>query len=100
MQALKILSTLTVVAASVSEQELVDRINAKPSVTWKAQVNGMEKAAFKKLLGVHQGKSYDAVQKLPRATSTILDADIPASFDSETNWPQCAKVIGDIRDQS
>merc|ERR1719271_2331201 len=26
--------------------------------------------------------------------------DIPESFDSETNWPQCAKVIGDIRDQS
>merc|ERR1711967_91051 len=25
---------------------------------------------------------------------------IPDSFDSETNWPKCAKVIGDIRDQS
>jgi len=25
---------------------------------------------------------------------------IPTSFDSATNWPQCAKVIGDIRDQS
>merc|ERR1711977_793393 len=25
---------------------------------------------------------------------------IPESFDSEQNWPQCAKVIGDIRDQS
>jgi hypothetical protein len=25
---------------------------------------------------------------------------IPESFDSETNWPHCAKVIGDIRDQS
>jgi cathepsin B len=25
---------------------------------------------------------------------------VPESFDSETNWPQCAKVIGDIRDQS
>jgi cathepsin B len=24
----------------------------------------------------------------------------PDSFDSETNWPACAKVIGDIRDQS
>merc|ERR1719277_2899193 len=26
--------------------------------------------------------------------------DLPESFDSEANWPQCAKVIGDIRDQS
>jgi len=25
---------------------------------------------------------------------------MPESFDSEKNWPQCAKVIGDIRDQS
>jgi len=27
-------------------------------------------------------------------------AAIPDSFDSETNWPACAKVIADIRDQS
>merc|ERR1711988_248792 len=26
--------------------------------------------------------------------------EVPEAFDSETNWPQCAKVIGDIRDQS
>jgi len=25
---------------------------------------------------------------------------LPTSFDSEANWPKCAKVIGDIRDQS
>jgi len=26
--------------------------------------------------------------------------EIPDDFDSETNWPACAKIIGDIRDQS
>jgi len=26
--------------------------------------------------------------------------EVPADFDSETNWPKCAKIIGDIRDQS
>merc|ERR1712226_843426 len=33
---------------------------------------------------------------------TTLDAqmEIPDSFDSAENWPQCAKIIGDIRDQS
>merc|ERR1719313_1689596 len=31
---------------------------------------------------------------------TLTSASIPESFDSETNWPHCAKVIGDIRDQS
>jgi len=28
------------------------------------------------------------------------EVGIPDSFDSEQNWPQCAKIIGDIRDQS
>merc|ERR1719281_1657366 len=28
------------------------------------------------------------------------NGDIPDTFDSETNWPKCAKIIGDIRDQS
>ena len=91
---------LAALALATQELQLVDNINSAPGVTWKAEVNGMEKASFKKLLGVHVGKSWDAVQKLPRAVSSIRDEDIPASFDSETNWPQCAKVIGDIRDQS
>jgi len=30
----------------------------------------------------------------------LEDASIPDSFDSATNWPKCAKIIGDIRDQS
>jgi len=30
----------------------------------------------------------------------VANAVVPASFDSETNWPKCAKIIGDIRDQS
>merc|ERR1711934_313574 len=41
-----------------------------------------------------------ATGELVRHNSTINDADVPDSFDSETNWPQCAKIIGDIRDQS
>ena len=93
------LAGLTAVSA-FSEQALVDKINNSPDVTWKAEINGMDKASFKKLLGVHQGKSFDSVQALPKAVSKLLDSDIPDSFDSETNWPQCAKVIGDIRDQS
>ena len=28
------------------------------------------------------------------------DAEVPTDFDSATNWPHCAKIIGDIRDQS
>jgi len=34
------------------------------------------------------------------STTKLSSVKIPDSFDSETNWPECAKVIGDIRDQS
>merc|ERR1719313_422515 len=34
------------------------------------------------------------------AATDLCGSDIPTDFDSETNWPQCAKIIGDIRDQS
>jgi len=34
------------------------------------------------------------------APTTVSSVEIPEHFDSETNWPECAKVIGDIRDQS
>merc|ERR1711990_289794 len=33
-------------------------------------------------------------------SSSESNAFVPDNFDSETNWPNCAKIIGDIRDQS
>ena len=39
------------------------------------------------------------VHRVPKISEAEADA-LPESFDSEANWPQCAKVIGDIRDQS
>jgi len=57
-------------------------------------------SAMKSLTGVTPD-SWGKVQALPKADlSFINDTAIPDSFDSETNWPKCAKVIGDIRDQS
>merc|ERR1719453_1370004 len=59
----------------------------------------MTASAFGATLGVTDD-SHKAVMTLPEAVSSIPDSEVPDSFDSETNWPQCAKVIGDIRDQS
>jgi len=39
------------------------------------------------------------IQMAPKVTPEQAAA-IPTSFDSATNWPQCARVINDIRDQS
>ena len=60
--------------------------------------------ASKSLLGV-KGDWKEAIEKsVARGYLVRLlhdpDATIPASFDSATNWPQCAKIISDIRDQS
>jgi cathepsin B len=38
---------------------------------------------------------------MPKFDFSFINATaIPAEFDSEKNWPKCAEVIGDIRDQS
>merc|ERR1711935_304313 len=50
---------------------------------------------MKSLNGV-KADSWGMGQAIPRENSTITDSSIPDSFDSETNWPKCAKVIGDI----
>merc|ERR1711966_618062 len=40
----------------------------------------------------------EIVYDLSMISNAIID--VPDEFDSATNWPQCAKVINDIRDQS
>ena len=86
----------------------VHRINALPGITWRAKVHdrfkGHPLGAAKALCGV-QKDSHDIMLTAVRsgkATVFKVDPDVtlPSAFDSETNWPHCAKVIGDIRDQS
>jgi len=87
----------------INDQAFVDQINNESGLLWKAglspRFDSMPLSAFKSLNGV-KPDSWGRVQALPRHVSNISNADIPDSFDSETNWPHCAKVIGDIRDQS
>merc|ERR1712017_56040 len=89
----------------INDQSMVDSINSSPGVLWKAGLSprfeGLPLSAFKAFAGgVHMEASAAAVRALPEAQLAINDADIPDEFDSATNWPQCAKVINDIRDQS
>jgi cathepsin B len=107
MSKVLMLATVIAVAAAaprmINDQEAVDQINAAPGILWKAGPNprfdGLPLSAVKSLVGV-TSDSLEKVLALPKAETSIADSDIPDSFDSEENWPQCAKVIGDIRDQS
>jgi cathepsin B len=58
-----------------------------------ASMNGVKNDWKKEILaGVAAGEIHEF--------SPSSNAAVPTSFDSETAFPQCAKVIGDIRDQS
>merc|ERR1719456_2182458 len=42
----------------------------------------------------------DAEYEAPEVIEIAANADVPAAFDSATNWPQCAATISNVRDQS
>ena len=84
-------------APPTDEAFLVEKINSYPGVTWTAKVGAMGGRKMGSLMGV---KDPLATLKLPKHVSNIRDADVPDTFDSATQWPKCAKVISDIRDQS
>merc|ERR1711959_492569 len=91
-------------AAQISE------IRNAPGVLWQAAPHprfaSQAPGASKTLMGVIGDQKQAVADLVKRGEievfdgSAISDADVPDSFDSETNWPQCAKIIGDIRDQS
>ncbi|XP_030767592.1 cathepsin B-like [Sitophilus oryzae] len=78
--------------------EFIDEINAKES-TWKAGRN-FEIGDYDLVKTIASG-SLGIGDREP-LTFTIHDEseDVPESFDSREAWPECADVIGLIRDQS
>lgn len=85
---------------------MIEEINAK-ATTWRAGVNSrfadLAPGAAKELCGVLP-TSHAAMEAMVASGKVVrgpmATKAIPTSFDSEKNWPQCAKTIGDIRDQS
>eukprot|EP00927_Polykrikos_kofoidii_P021771 TRINITY_DN20517_c0_g1_i1.p1 TRINITY_DN20517_c0_g1~~TRINITY_DN20517_c0_g1_i1.p1 ORF type:complete len:406 (+),score=61.30 TRINITY_DN20517_c0_g1_i1:100-1317(+) len=96
--------------AAVHDDRLaqISVIQNSQGVTWTAGANprfaSRAPGASRSLCGVKDGWKdrievrirEGRIQRLLASESTNL----PDEFDSETHWPQCAKLIGDIRDQS
>jgi cathepsin B len=86
----------------------IEELKAMPGMTWTPAAHprfaDQAPGASKDLCGVKGDPKADIKAGIARGTIVERLADdnfvAPESFDSETNWPQCAKVIGDIRDQS
>lgn len=88
--------------------QVIAEINSRPGVLWKAAPSprfaGLPVGASQRLCGVKPG----GVERLRArvAAGTLgfvpkrLNVSLPERFDSAEHWPECAKVIGDVRDQS
>eukprot|EP01013_Petalomonas_cantuscygni_P030406 TRINITY_DN56377_c0_g1_i1.p1 TRINITY_DN56377_c0_g1~~TRINITY_DN56377_c0_g1_i1.p1 ORF type:complete len:365 (+),score=77.03 TRINITY_DN56377_c0_g1_i1:25-1095(+) len=106
MKAFMILATAAVALAGnvhdEARQQLINEVNSKQSL-WRAGVNsrfrGTPIDSVKPLLGV-KPHSAETVRSKAKVFNRTVSLAIPDSFDSLSNWPRCAKVIGDIRDQS
>jgi len=85
----------------------IAEIENTPGILWKAgphpRFASEAPGASKSLCGVNgdpREAIAEAVARGEIVQHNMTNVAIPDSFDSETNWPQCAKIIGDIRDQS
>lgn len=100
---LGIATTVTAISLDdIAREALVREINSAPGVLWNAAPNPSLKGlpvdyCPKSMCGVKPSPP-ELLAKAKRAPK--VNAVIPDSFDSATNWPQCKKVITDIRDQS
>jgi cathepsin B len=97
--------------ATSDRQKMVDEINSKEGLTWKAGLSDkFGDVPLHSSTHLYGAKSFDSVKmanaiangelEIAPIVSAEVAATIPDSFDSATNWPECAKTINDIRDQS
>merc|ERR1712048_792758 len=98
------------IATAMHEERLaqIKSIQASSGLTWTAHLNprfALEApGASKTLCGVKDGWQERIEARIREGTIqrqlTAQHLTIPKEFDSEKNWPHCAKIIGEIRDQS
>jgi len=106
--ALAVASSTPSVDVHPERQAMIEEIQNTPGVLWKATPHprfaSEAPGASKALCGVKGDQKMAVSDMVQRGeiveTSVDEQMEIPASFDSAENWPQCAKIIGDIRDQS
>lgn len=109
-----ILASAAALASANPEQfdleraKYVEEINNTPGILWKAAAHdrfkGQPLGASKTLCGAlptsPEEKERLIASGLAERGPTTVNVTLPDNFDSATNWPVCADVINDIRDQS
>lgn len=86
------------VALGQDRQAMIEEIQRTPGVLWR--VSAKPASTSRALVGVKPEVMEARRQFAASYAQNLTSVELPDHFDSETNWPHCAKVIGDIRDQS
>ena len=110
-----LLSSLALLAPAVAttvhpeRQAQIDKVNGAVGVTWRAAAHDRFAAAppgaSSPMLGAKGNNALNVAAAVARGEVVEFvavrgDDKIPDAFDSAANWPKCAKLIDDIRDQS
>ena len=112
---LAVAATPVVFAAPLNEalaerQAMVDEINSTPGITWTAAMDtrfaDQPIGASASLIGA-RAPNADELANMDDVDVVLYNEEVdkligepPSDFDARKGFPECAKVIGDIRDQS
>ena len=80
----------------------IEYVNNMPHSTWRATNNAKFEGASYKEFRNSLGTIVDPDWRitLNEKMFTAINADLPTNFDASTNWPECASVILNVRDQA
>ena len=95
------IADLLLAEVPVDFDAIVAHVNNNPNSTWKATKNakfeGASQKEIKKLMGTVVDPEW-AIKAHPKTFSS--NVTLPTNFDARVQWPECAGVIGFVRDQS
>jgi cathepsin B len=103
MKKASIATVIYAASAQHDRQAMIAEIQSTPGVLWSAGMSARfahEPIGASKILAGMKPEAMARRAAYAKTRKRLTSAAIPQSFDSETNWPHCAKVIDDIRDQS
>lgn len=92
---------LSIEDSEFNHEELVATVNARQT-TWTAEVSskfqGMTIEEAKRLMGTVVDPLWTLNSPKKAKKAEFLSVELPATFDSRENWPECKEVIGHVRD--
>jgi cathepsin B len=102
-------ATLSTPSVHPERAAMIEQLKATPGLSWMVEAHPRFASsppgeALAPLMGVRGDwkKALDDAKAAGEVEEFVVDPNlkVPDSFDAAENWPSCAKMINDIRDQS